>query len=179
MGPLISIVFVKLFVWYWLWIWCFFFVQSYSHLAYGRLWRRTTKTISCLPSRRLSGSNPTPQEIRKSRPREFVTRTKSHPHQNHISSARQKKTQNELQCQEPVGRYPPGSSSSSLITPAAATALSSSSSSLSQFSSTGGAAIWCCFVAGDLGIVGSDWTKKRPAIFFLQVGWTQVISIEY
>jgi len=68
------------------------------------------------------------------------TEERKEPHPRHISSARQRKTQSEPQCQEPVGHCPPGSSSSSLNTPAAATARSSSSSSLSQFSSTGGAA---------------------------------------
>jgi len=100
--------------------------------SYVRQWRRTTKTVSCLPSPRgLGGSNPTRTTV--------IDPRKSHPHPRHASSAGQRKTQRNPPCQEPVGHYPPGSSSSSLITPAAATARSSSSSSLSQFSSTGGA----------------------------------------
>jgi len=60
------------------------------------------------------------KEIRKSRPTKLVTRTKSNrpkeiaPAPRHTSSAGQRKTQSEPQCQEPVGHYPPVSSSSSI-----------------------------------------------------------------
>ena len=99
-------------------------------------WQRPNTPVKKFVNRAQGNSWFAPEKVR---PKEKSHRTPV-PHTATHHSARQRKTQDELQSQEPEGHYPPGSSSSSLITPAAATALSSSSSSLSQFSSTGGAA---------------------------------------
>jgi len=101
-----------------------FFVQSYSHLAYVSLWRRTTKTVSCLPSSGAQWQQPNtptrkfvkgtlemtkesnrPKEIRQ---KEIEPKTPKNPARSSHLLRQKMKTLIEPQCHGPVGHYPRG-----------------------------------------------------------------------